>query len=227
MSSKSTPKNSRTPLTTLTKLSTQQFEALLSSFDASHSYASRAQVQQGVAKGLPDVDTQLRNDLMDFALAYAEVALERGKLDDDDFLDGLVRATQDELGDEPANTRNRIRALLRAPALQIMARSTFLDRHHGRPMLRSAIDTDLRPVFVPHVDERPAAYIIWHSLYVVSAHDIYGQQEDTTEFSLDHRDLIDLKKQIDEALSRHDRLKAQISESAAVWDSYESRKGDE
>src|ERR1700744_2191489 len=126
-------------------LSEDRFSDLVAAFDGNHAYTTRAEIRSAAAGALPDASDEERNAILDFALAYAEVARERGKLNDDDYVDGMIRAAKEQLGDKSAVIEQRFRQLLRAPGLQLRVQASDLDRHHRASVRRSARHIALRP----------------------------------------------------------------------------------
>jgi hypothetical protein len=113
-------------------------------------------------------------------------------------------------GADRSHFEGRLKALLEARALNIVAKAGALMIEQPRFMRRARILTDIRPVFGTTTDESPIAAVVVHTLRLS-----YFENNETKEFfvALDGQDLRTLRDQLNRASSKATSLKEVINET--------------
>lgn len=120
---------------------------------------------------------------------------------------------------ERSDLRDRLLRLITVPNLVLAARAAYVERDHEYLLNETGIRTDMRPQL--SVDGKVEVIIAWHSLRIQYA--VRDQELDRSQtVVLDHRDLIVLRDQINEALENQVKLQEQMrAASVEIWDPYE------
>ena len=220
-------RGARSAIIALGALTETQRAILFESLDGNVKFSSRSHIKKSLNKALVDVDPEVVGDLIDLAMAYVEVALDRGVSVDDEYIESIVRAIPtDDLPVAAERLVGFLSTLLNTPAIQFAAGASLAIRSHANLLLRSAIVTDARPVFSDGSSERPAGYAIWHTLRLINTRDAYSSDEVAYEVTVDHRDLTALISQAEAALEQRLTLQTNFETSGAIWDIYKPKGSD-
>ena len=205
----------------LASLDEGQLGRLVAALDSSHRFVSSDQMRETARAALPELDADDVNNLIDFGLAYAEVAFERGLERDPKFLQSIVDRAASDMSEPNDSLAASIQNLLRAPALESVAQSLVAVRGHNNVVIRTTMKTDLRPVFVEAFGDDAASFAVWHTLRVIKTDDMYGEDESIVEFVLDYTDLEAIRDQAIAALARQVSLQATLEkQEKTVWSPY-------
>lgn len=203
-------------------LTDEQHQGLAKLLDGSEFFGSQDQLRKSAVALLGD--EEVASEVIDVVLGFANAAAASDtspvarKVTDSlagDLYDSELSISAEEFSD-------RLLSLFAAPAVITFAQSRHLARAHSRLWMRAAITPELRPVFDPNDEGAVRAMVPWQLLRVEYVDDLQHRENKFVEFAMDHRDLVDLRSEIDRALARQRVMQETLlSVGVATWDPVE------
>ncbi|MBL3700360.1 hypothetical protein D3228_12040 [Leucobacter luti] len=170
-------------------------------------------------EAVPALTDEKLTAIVGFSTAFAGALTQM--VDQEHFLDSVANRAKDDLpSDKSENLKSRLKALFQAPSIAFIGGGKAALRDNLKMVVRSQINTDMRPIPVFGNDE--AKYFsVLHRLKFDYSDEIGAEPDKNVELVLDFEDLKELRDRIQKALDAQSSIqRAAASLGGAVYFPY-------